>query len=743
LTTPEKALPEQAKSLLSVHLENTGGENRPQQGRMVEIVSQAFQKQECTAIVQAGTGTGKSLAYLFPAIASGERTVIATATNQLSEQLYKQDLPEVAESLKSTKTHLSYAILKGRNNYACKAKISEIKSLDDSVPLFTDSDYGNGSDDSLSSSKIQQAKEDSKLVAGLIDWSQETETGDRSDAFPVTDRVWRQISVSSSECPGASNCPMGDVCFTEIARKKAKVADIVITNHALLAQEAVTREQDVVEESKGKQSMFGDYSNLIIDEAHDLPDAITGALTSEISPKEISKLISKVKQYVMLADSADSNLITNTLDALEIVKEELEETKTGQMSTLEDSLLAALRGLANYLMVIHSVISKESAKAAKRDNAAKSISMEILSNNILDIVRLLADAMLEDSSKVKWVEKRSDGNANFILKVAPLEVGNEYREIASSKKVILTSATLTVGGSFEPLKQILGIDSKTDSISEDVGSPFNYPKQGMLYIPKSPFPEPVGKDRIAHTEAVLSELFDLVMASGGRTLALFTTTNAAKNAADYLRERTNAINIYAHGEAPSDVLVQMFKDDESSVLCATMGLWQGTNVPGPSCSLVVIDKVGFAPIDDVLSNARRELANSRGRDGFKEVVVAQAATSLAQAVGRLIRTSSDKGVVAILDPRIHSKQYGRTLLASIPNFGLFTDKKIVTEALERLTGGINKAPQKPDNTLSKSGAPKSGSIKKGIEEKSSAELGGKKKLVRSSYKKNIGKKRGL
>ena len=743
MTKPNQDLPEKAKTLLSLHLDNTGGETRPQQGRMVEIVSEAFQKKECTAIVQAGTGTGKSLAYLFPAVASGERTVIATATNQLSEQLYKQDLPEVANSLKSSKKHLSYAILKGRNNYACKAKISEIKALDESVPLFTDSDYGNGSDNSLSSSKIQQAKEDSKLVGGLIDWAQETETGDRSDAFPVTDRVWRQISVSSSECPGASNCPMGDVCFTELARKKAKVADIVITNHALLAQEAVTREQDVIEESKGKQSIFGDYSNLIIDEAHDLPDAITGALTSEISPKEISKLISKVKQYVMLADSADANLITNTLDALEIVKEELEEAQTGQMSSLGDGLLAALRGLANYLMIIHSIISKESAKAAKRDNAAKSISMEIVSNNILDVVRLLADAMLEDSSKVKWVEKKNDVNSNFTLKVAPLEVGNEYKEIASSKKVILTSATLTVGGSFEPLKQILGIDSQTDSISEDVGSPFNYPKQGMLYIPKAPFPEPVGKDRIAHTDAVLAELLDLVMASGGRTLALFTTTNAAKNAAEYLRERIDTINIYAHGEAPSDVLVQMFKEDETSVLCATMGLWQGTNVPGPSCSLVVIDKVGFAPIDDVLSNARRELANSRGRDGFKEVVVAQAATSLAQAVGRLIRTSSDKGVVAILDPRIHSKQYGKTLLASIPNFGLFTDKNTVTEALQRLTGGINNVPTKPNNNLSQTAPRKpSSSLSKNSGNGDTKPLE-KKKIVRSSYKKNIGKKKSF
>lgn len=740
MNQPKPDLSEKSAEALKAHLEIHGGEKRPQQVKMVEIVSSAFQKKECTAIVQAGTGTGKSLAYLFPAIMSGQRTVIATATNQLSEQLFKHDIPEIVETIKSKyKKNLSYTILKGRNNYACLAKIAEIKTLDESVPLFTDSDYGNGSDDSLSSSKIQQAREDAKMVGKLIGWSEESATGDRSDATPVTDRVWKQISVSSAECPGASSCPFGEVCFTELARKKAKSADLVVTNHALLAQEAITRESSLGDEQKSKASIFGDYSNIVIDEAHDLPDALTGAMTSEFSPKEVSKLIAKVKQYLTLADGVDPGLIANTLDSLEIVKEEMEELPSGKIDNMGEILSVSLRGLANNLMIIHSILSKESAKAAKRENANKSISIEIFSNNILELVRLLADVMLEDPTKVKWLEKRGENSTNFILKVAPLEVGAEYSEISSSKRVILTSATLTVGQSFEPLKQVLGIDNqKLDIVAEDVGSPFDYPKQGMLYIPKSPFPEPVGKDRTAHTEAVYSELFDLVYAAGGRTLALFTTTNAAKNAAEYLRERIEDVNIYAHGEAPADVLVQMFREDETSVLCATMGLWQGTNVPGPSCSLVVIDKIGFAPIDDVLSNARRELANSKGRDGFKEVVVAQAATSLAQAVGRLIRTSTDRGVVAVLDPRIHTKQYGKLMVSSLPNFGLYTDKKIVLDALDRLTGGMENVSPKPKLNFSDS-TTQLGKPKSGIQKNVSTSSSNKNKLVRSSYKRTIGK----
>jgi ATP-dependent DNA helicase DinG len=722
-----------AQDALSSHILKHGGEIREQQEHMVSLVSEAFTKSNCNAIIQAGTGTGKSLAYLFPALMSGQRTVIATATNQLSEQLYKQDLPIVVNSIKEfNKKDVSYALLKGRNNYACLAKISDLKNLEDSTPMFSDSDYGGYSDDSLSSSKIALAREDSKQVGELITWAEGSDTGDRSDAFPVHERVWKQISVSSSECPGASNCPSGDICFTEIARKKAKVVDVVITNHALLAQEV----SSILENpSDAKPSVFGEYRNLIVDEAHDLPDALTGALASELSPRDISKFITKAAQYVRLSDGSDIKLIENARNAVEILEEELEETPKGALSDLPEPLSDALRSLTNFILVIQSTLSKESARAAKRDNATKSIGIEILSNNAIDIATSLTDAMLDNPNRVRWVEKRGDVNPIYILRIAPLEVSEEYSAISNDRNVLLTSATLTVGNSFDPIQRTLGIDIKQENnFSIDVGSPFDYPKQGMLYIPDSSFPEPVGKDRVDHTKAVLAELYDLAHASGGRTLALFTTTKSAQLAAEYLRERISEVNIYAHGEAPADALVRMFREDETSILCATMGLWQGTNVPGPSCSLVVIDKVGFSPIDDVLTNARREMVSRAGRDGFKEIVVAQAATSLAQAAGRLIRSTEDKGVVAILDPRIRSKSYGRTLLASLPDFKMFSDKNIVTDALTRLTGGMKSVGEKPDVPILKA-APTKGLPN--AKPKPSANS----KLVRSSYKKNIGKSR--
>jgi ATP-dependent DNA helicase DinG len=721
-----------AQDALNAHIGRVGGESRPQQEEMVTLVSQTFAKSICSSLIQAGTGTGKSLAYLFPSLLSGQRTVIATATNQLSEQLYKQDLPEVADTIEiETKKKISYALLKGRNNYACLAKISGLKNLDEEAQLFTDSDYGGYDDSGLSSDRIKQAREDAKLVGELVRWSDSTDTGDRSDATPVVDRVWKQVSVSSSECPGASNCPFGNVCFTEIARKKAKAADIVITNHALLAQEA-SQVLDSPEESEGKPSVFGEYQNLVIDEAHDFADSLSGASTSEINPKEISKFVTKSAQYLHLADNVDSLIADKTKAALDLFIEELNNVESNKsFSIMPEDLAFSIKAVLNNVIMIQSTLSKESAKANKSGNAGKAINIEILSNASIDIATALADALLDRTDRVRWVERRGDDKKNPLLKVAPLEVGEQYKKIASNKSVLLTSATLSVAGDFTPIRNVLGLSNQ--ELAVDVGSPFDYPKLGMLYIPNSDFPEPIGKDREAHTAAVLSELYDLIQASGGRTLALFTTTAGAQRAAEYLREKITAVNIYAHGDAPADVLVQNFREDETSILCATMGLWQGTNVPGPACSLVVIDKVGFAPIDDVLTNARRELANSQKRNGFNDVVVAQAATSLAQAAGRLIRTSTDRGVVAILDPRLRSKNYGSTLIKSLPNFKVFSDKKVVLEALNRLTGGIENVPQKPDNGI-KVAKPKSNG------RQGEVKIAPKSKLVRSSYKKNLGKR---
>jgi ATP-dependent DNA helicase DinG len=682
--------------LLRAHVQETGGETRPQQENMATAVAEAIDNQK-PLLAQAGTGTGKSLAYLFPAAAAGKRTVIATATNQLSEQLVRHDLPQVQQTLLDAGAEFEFALLKGRNNYACMQKISELEKLENDANAS-----GNGSDslfdfepdDDTSSSRRAQARQDGALVAELVAWSKTTDSGDRTEAPVVADRVWNQISTSSADCPGAWDCPFGQVCFAEKARATAKAADVVVTNHALLAQEIKTVVTGVASpDTTEKGGVFGKHDIVIVDEAHDLPDALTGALTTEVDPRAISKFLTKANRHVddsQVTDGGDSLTVEKARIDLEDLTDAMESIPTGQaLENLDPIVNDRMTALVTRILLIERMLAAAAASAQKADKPKRASALNILAEQANRIADSLNTARTVAPGFVRWAEQRSIEYPP-VLKTAPLEVGAFLNKALAGRTLVATSATLTVANDFTPIQRVLGLDNGTCT-TLDVGSPFNYPQQGMLYIPKAPFPEPVGKDRTAHTEAVLEEVLHLVESAGGRTLALFTTTASAQKAAAYLREHLPHLTVHAHGDAPADVLVRQFAEEETSVLCATMGLWQGTNVPGPSCSLVIIDKVGFAPIDDVLTAARRSLADSRRRDGFSEVVVAQAATSLAQATGRLIRTATDKGVVAILDPRLHTKGYGRTLIASLPPFKVYTDRDIVTGALIRLTGGTTDA----------------------------------------------------
>lgn len=682
--------------LLRAHVTESGGESRPQQETMVAAVAESIANRH-PLLAQAGTGTGKSLAYLFPLAASGKRGIIATATNQLSEQLIRHDLPQVAETMSASGKDLTFALLKGRNNYACQAKISEIENLNNLGAAYASNESPSDrlfeveeSPGDVSAMKRKQAKADAGEVGKLVEWSKGTESGDRSDAPPVPDRIWLQVSTNSADCPGAGSCPFGDTCFTEAARQRAKASQIVVTNHALLAQDVRTSISDNMSSAAqaGAGGVFGKHDVVIVDEAHDLPDALTGALSTEVDPRAIGKFLSKAAKYIFdetaTADQ-ESQATAQARNDIEHLSDLMESLPTGALESLPESVMTMLNAVTTRMITIGRLLAKASADATKAEKPKRAAAINTLAEQADSIAAELVEARTLAPGRVRWLDQRRPEDPP-VLRTAPLEVGEPLNKALEGRTFIATSATLTVGGDFTPIQRTLGMDSK-DVETLDVGSPFDYPKQGMLYIPKAPFPEPVGKDRADHTEAVLNETLALVTASGGRALVLFTTTAGAQRAAAHLREHLPHLNVFAHGESPADVLVRQFAEDETSVLCATMGLWQGTNVPGPSCSLVIIDKVGFAPVDDVLTAARRALADSRRRDGFTEVIVAQAATSLAQAAGRLIRTTSDRGVVAILDPRIHSKGYGRVLLRSLPDFGLFTDKDKVVGALERLTGG--------------------------------------------------------
>lgn len=681
--------------LLQAHIERNNGEHRPEQEVMAKAIHDAIIDKE-NLLAQAGTGTGKSLAYLFPLAASGCRSVIATATNQLSEQLMRFDLPKVQESLASVKIPFTYALLKGRNNYACKAKISEIKSFNEGASDYEQGDtlfdVEEAETQTVSALKRKQAREDAVKVGELISWAERTQTGDRSEAPAVIDRVWGQVSTSASDCPGAASCPFGDVCFTEQARNIAKKANVVVTNHALLAQDVKSSLESGKSDSS-QNSVFGKYDITVVDEAHDLEDSLTSALSSDIDIKNLDKFVAKTVKYVLeTADKDNTDLVMKIRKDLEDFSDSLDDLPDGILEELPKDFLDLLNALVTRFIMLQNVLKKAASDALKEDKHKKASAIGVLESQTEDWAGKLVEAKTVGTGRIRWVERKNE-DKNPVLKTAPLEIGEYLQKYLENKTLIATSATLTLGNSFDSVVNDFGFD-KNKVKTLDVGSPFDYPKQGMLYIPTRPFPEPVGKDRTAHTEAVLEEVLELVTSAGGRTLALFTTTMGARKAAEYLREHLPHLNVHAHGDAPADVLVQQFTEEETSVLCATMGMWQGTNVEGPSCSLVIIDKVAFAPIDDTLTVARKANVDAKGRDGFTEVILSKAAVSLAQGAGRLIRNKTDKGVVAILDPRILTKNYGKTLIASLPDFKIFNDRKTVTDALIRLTGGTTEAHRK-------------------------------------------------
>ncbi len=682
-----------AITLLRAHVLETGGEHRPQQEEMVEAVAGAIER-NAPLFVQAGTGTGKSLAYSFAVAAANKRAIIATATNQLSEQLVRHDLPEVAETLRDSGLDFTFSMLKGRSNYACLARVSELRSLDAQAPGAPEQDrlFDLPEDDAAALKATARAKDSTELT-DLLDWVQDTESGDRNEGPQVSDRVWNQVSVSNADCVG-SNCSFYTECFTELARKKAKTVNVVVTNHALLSQDVKQAIDSLDQGNAGViPSVFGPHEVVVVDEAHAFADALTSALSRDLNPQEIDKFLRKGSVYLTTDarnDKGDSVTVTAARHTLELLTEELISIPNGPLLEIPDYLQDILISLTTQMMRIQVLLSEASSAALKANKPKRSVAISLMNDQITELIASVAVAKNVAETQVRWVAKDRDG-LKPVLKIAPIHVGDVFAGALEARTFIGTSATLTSGKRFDSIVHSLGLDG---AATVDVGTPFHYPKQGMLYIPRAPFPEPVGRERTEHTAAVLKTTEDIVRAAGGRTLALFTTTAGAQRAAEHLRLRLPKLNILAHGDAPADILVREFREDETSVLCATMGLWHGVDVQGASCSVVIIDKVAFSPMDDVLTAARRAYVDEQGRDGFTEVIVAQAATSLAQGVGRLIRSSGDKGIVAILDPRIMTKNYGRTLLASLPNFPLFHDEEVVLAALTRLTGGYDMLPAK-------------------------------------------------
>ncbi len=629
-----------------------GGEVREGQAAMAEAVVAAIRK-ERHLVVQAGTGTGKSLGYLVPALLSGKRIVVSTATIALQDQLAAKDLPFLAKTLG---VPFTFALLKGRSNYFCLQKAAELLQSSNQGELsLPDDDSG-----PRRASRADIVHE----VTELATWSATTQTGDRAELTKEPSvAAWSAVSVSAGECPGASKCPIGEACFAEKARQRASTADVVVVNTHLYAQHVRTGGY-----------VLPDHDIVIFDEAHEVEDIVADGLGIEISSGRFSFLAGRARQVVADFDAAVNLVDVGTrLDrALEGHSGQRLVVGPAAVPEIRDVLVLAMDRVNRAMSTLRGVPDTDTGGVAARKQraiqAATGLLDELTLASELGAVREVpAMAAVTDDGgdstarpkfdlgeRVAWVEPETPTRGP-VLRIAPIEIGPSLAAAVFENTVsILTSATVPAN-----LTARLGLPTD-DTDTLDVGSPFDYAHQALLYC-ATHLPDP-RNDK--YEAAMHRELARLLEAAGGRTLALFTSWRGMRAAAEAMTAKQFPFRILTQSELPKPLLTKVFAEDETSCLFATMGYWQGIDVPGRALSMVVIDKLPFARPDEPLLVARRE---KLGDAAFRLLDLPRAAMLLAQGCGRLIRSSSDRGVVAVLDPRLNSaKSYRHELLQALP-----------------------------------------------------------------------------
>ncbi len=662
--------------LLAAAVTALGGTRRDGQVAMAEAVDRAFHTGEHLA-VQAGTGTGKSLAYLVPAIkhaADGNGpVVVSTATIALQRQLVDRDLPRLTAALTGTLPRTpSFALLKGRGNYLCLNKLHTGGTGAEEAELPQEQLFNPATASALG-----------REVVRLNEWAQDTENGDRDELRPgVTDRAWGQVSVSARECLGPSRCPYATECFSERARAEAGRADVVVTNHALLAIDAIA-----------DAAVLPEHALLVVDEAHDLVDRVTGVATGELTATSMGTASRRSGRLI------DAELTERLDAAAATLSADLHERDAGRIDILDEDLGRTLTLLRDAAGAARSAI--DTAPTDPKAAAARSEAVAAL-DEVADTAARMLDSFgpaIPDRLDVVWLDREEiRGNTRVVLRVAPLSVAGLLRHrLFAETTTVLTSATLTLGGSFDGMAGAWGLTSPDPEKSVrwrglDVGSPFDHARSGILYIAKH-LPPP-GRDGSA-SEAQHREIAELIEAAGGRTLGLFSSMRAARAAADEMRQRLDT-PVLCQGEDATALLVEKFAADPQTSLFGTLSLWQGVDVPGPSLSLVLIDRIPFPRPDDPLLTARQRAVAARGGNGFMAVAANHAALLLAQGAGRLLRRADDRGVVAVLDSRMATARYGGYLRSSLPPFWTTTDGARVRAALRRLRGADTESAPSPE-----------------------------------------------
>nr|WP_307864839.1 ATP-dependent DNA helicase [Myceligenerans salitolerans] len=687
--------------LLDLAVGALGGGRREGQHRMARAVTEAIESGE-HLLVQAGTGTGKSLGYLVPAVrhavSSGDRVVVSTATLALQRQVITRDLPVVADAVAPRLSRAPrIALLKGWHNYLCKHKVGggypgedttlfDLPAAEDHAAPEPSRARGGGG------GRGRSGRDDAASLADhvrrLHAWAAETDSGDRDDLVPgVPDKAWRQVSVTALECLG-SKCPMLAECFPDQARAAARDADVVVTNHAMLGIAA-----------SGNSNVLPEHDVVVVDEAHELVDRVTASATVELSAASVEHAARLARRH----GGADTTALEDAGTRLGTVL----VTASGDRFPrgLEGELRDAVSGVRDAARGVLSELKPEKERGAGGSGNDADPGLKLAQGAVLQLFEVAERMAADDTSAdVLWLTRPDTAWGGFgesvsRLHAAPLHVAGLIRtNLLGAATGVLTSATLALGGTFDPIAGTFGLGRESAAATGDgtdrgadrdddgaawkgidVGSPFDYGKQGICYIARH-LPAP---GREPTTEAQLDEIAELVTAAGGRTLGLFSSRRAATAAAEAMRERLD-LPILAQGDDQLPTLVREFADDPRTCLFGTLSLWQGVDVPGASCQLVLIDRIPFPRPDDPVKAARARAIEQAGGNGFMAVSAAHAALLLAQGAGRLIRGTQDRGVVAVLDPRLATARYASFLVRSMPAFWPTTDRALVRAALSRL-----------------------------------------------------------
>jgi ATP-dependent DNA helicase DinG len=656
-----------------------GGEMREGQAAMAEAVARALAAGR-HLVVQAGTGTGKSLAYLVPVALAGRRVVVATATKALQDQLAGNDLPLVAASLEAG---LSFAVLKGRSNYLCRQRVLEVGGGGDQLTLTPGEADPPDADDPLTPSAGDDTPDGGRLadqVRRLVRWADRTDTGDRAElAFEPHFRAWAAVSTTARECPGAYRCPSGRDCFAEEARNRAAAADVVVVNTHLYGAHLA---------SGG--AVLPPHEVLVLDEAHEVEEVMTDSLGVEIGPGRFRALAATTRPLLDgppaggagvaddVAEVGDrlqlalAPLAGRRLDRLWVVGDRADTPAgapaDGAAAGADPGELARVLSLGagrveRLVDALHRS-ARQAGDPSTAEQARRDRALLAAGHLATDLARLTNPT----DDEVVWVD---GGPRATSLRLSPIDVGPLLAEqLWGEVTGVLTSATVPLG-----LTRRLGLPA-ADTDELDVGSPFDYPHRALLYVARS-LPD---RRKPESEPALHDELEALITAAGGRTLALFTSWRAMRAAVEALTGRLR-FPVLSQSDRPKAALLDAFTADEATCLFATLGFWQGVDVPGRTLSLVTIDRIPFPRPDDPILEARRERA---GSGSFGLVDLPRAGTLLAQGAGRLIRRSTDRGVVAVLDSRLATARYRGDLLARVPPMRRTLDRGQVETFLRRI-----------------------------------------------------------